>query len=98
MCDCLNRIIAANYWRLAKCIPARRSQMSRFPRRWLQLPDVGVWPQLPVLQSFQQIVELQESSRLLVDLGLGGRPDHPYGDLKVDSLVPHPLGKCFPRH
>ena len=51
--------------------------------RWLQLPDTGVWPQLPVLQSFQQIVELQESSRLLVDLGMGGRPDHPYGDLKA---------------
>ncbi len=59
---------------------------SCFPRRWLQLPDVGVWPQLPVLQSFQQIVELQESSRLLVDLGLGGRPDHPYGDLKVSAM------------
>lgn len=44
---------------------------------------MGVWPQLAVLQSFQQIVELQESSRLLVDLGLGGRPDHPYGELKV---------------
>lgn len=51
--------------------------------RWLQLPEMGVWPQLAVLQSFQQIVELQESSRLLVDLGLGGRPDHPYGELKV---------------
>lgn len=44
---------------------------------------MGVWPQLAVLQSFQQIVELQESSRLLVDLGLGGRPDHPYGELKA---------------
>lgn len=51
--------------------------------RWQQLPELGVWPQLALLQSFQQMVELQESSRLLVDLGLSGRPDHPYGDLKV---------------
>ena len=57
--------------------------MRRVLRRWQQLPEMGVWPQLSVLQSFQQIVELQESSRLLVDLGLGGRPDHPYGELKV---------------
>ena len=51
--------------------------------RWQQLPELGVWPQLALLQSFQQMVELQESSRLLVDLGLTGRPDHPYGDLKA---------------
>ncbi len=43
-----------------------------------------------MLQSFQQIVELQESSRLLVDLGLGGRPDHPYGDLKARGWVQNP--------
>lgn len=47
------------------------------------LPEVGPWPQLPLLAQFQQIVELQESARLLMDLGSSQRPDHQYRDLKV---------------
>lgn len=56
-------------------------------RRWWQLPAGGVWPQLGLLQSFHQIVELQESSRILVDLGQQ-RPDHQYSDLKARAQ-PH---------
>ena len=47
------------------------------------LPEVGTWPQLPLMAQFQQLVELQESTRLLIDLGSTQRPDHQYRDLKV---------------
>ena len=52
------------------------------PRRWWALPEVGSGPQIPLLTCFQQLVELQESTRLLVDLGAAGRSDHHYSDLK----------------
>ena len=38
---------------------------------------------MPLLARFQQIVELQESARLIMDLGAAQRPDHHYRDLKV---------------
>ena len=31
----------------------------------------------------QALVELQESTRILLELGSSRQPDHPYGDLKV---------------
>lgn len=52
------------------------------------LPEVGTWPQLPLLAQFQQIVELQESVRLLMDLAASNqRQDQQYRDLKVPLLV-----------
>ena len=55
--------------------------------RWWQLPQDSIWPQLGLLQGFQQMVELQESSRILVDLGqqmgAGQRADHTYTELKA---------------
>jgi transformation/transcription domain-associated protein len=37
-----------------------------------------------LLQTFQQLVELRESARVLLDLAAGNQrgPDHSYGDLK----------------
>jgi transformation/transcription domain-associated protein len=47
--------------------------------RWWQLPEVVSSAQLPLLQTFQQLVEVRESVRILADLGAGGgRPDHPF--------------------
>lgn len=58
--------------------------------RWWQLPQDSIWPQLGLLQGFQQMVELQESSRILVDLGQqmghAQRTDHTYTELKVCSI------------
>ena len=52
--------------------------------RWWQLPDVGVWPQLGMLMCFQRLVELQESTRILMDLGQPAHnPNHQYAELKV---------------
>lgn len=51
--------------------------------RWWQLPDVGVAPHTQLLQTFQQLIELKESSRILMDLAAANqRPDYTYGDLK----------------
>lgn len=53
-------------------------------RRWWQLPEVGVWPQLALLGVFQRLVELQESTRILMDLGQPAHnPNHQYAELKV---------------
>lgn len=53
-------------------------------RRWWQLPDVGVWPQMGMLMCFQRLVELQESTRILMDLGQPAHnPNHQYAELKA---------------
>lgn len=54
--------------------------------KWWQLPDIGAAPHIQhahiqLLQQFQQLVELKESARVLVDVS-NSRPDHPYGDVK----------------
>ena len=68
-------------------MPERRDLSNA--RRWWQLPQDSIWPQLGLLQGFQQVVELQESSRILVDLGqqmgAGPRADHTYTELKARS-------------
>lgn len=50
--------------------------------RWWQLPEVGVWPQLQLLSCFQRLVELTESTRILMDLGQP-QPNHQYSELKA---------------
>ena len=56
------------------------------PCRWWHLPDVGVWPQMGMLMCFQRLVELQESTRILMDLSATGHnPNHTYAELKVQS-------------
>ncbi|KAG1663525.1 hypothetical protein FOA52_003153, partial [Chlamydomonas sp. UWO 241] len=48
-------------------------------RKWWQLPSVGCTPQLPLLQVFQQLVELKESVRIMYDLANGNRvTNHPF--------------------
>lgn len=51
--------------------------------RWWQFPEVGVTAQVQLLMVFQQLVELQESTRILVDLGSQPRAEPHYGELKV---------------
>lgn len=53
--------------------------------RWWQLPEVGVWPQLQQLACFQRLVELTESTRILMDLGQP-QPNHQYSELKAGPL------------
>jgi transformation/transcription domain-associated protein len=38
---------------------------------WWQLPEMSVQSHVPLLQQFQQLVELQESARVLVEIGNG---------------------------
>ncbi|KAK9813189.1 hypothetical protein WJX72_010368 [[Myrmecia] bisecta] len=62
---------------------ARISQaIQKALERWWALPEVGVVPLVPLLAQFQPLVELQESTRILMDLGSAQRPDHQYTDLK----------------
>ncbi len=51
-------------------------------RRWWQLPEMNRWAKMPLLRSMQQVVELQESRRVLVDIG-NTTPGHAFGDLTV---------------
>ena len=43
-----------------------------------------MWPQMSMLMCFQRLVELQESTRILMDLGQPAHnPNHQYAELKV---------------
>jgi hypothetical protein len=44
-----------------------------------------VWPQLQQLACFQRLVELTESTRILMDLGQP-QPNHQYSELKALPL------------
>ena len=49
---------------------------------WWGLPAPGARARAPLAATFQRIVELQESTRALVDLGSAQRPGHQYSELK----------------
>ncbi|XP_010436242.1 PREDICTED: probable transcription-associated protein 1, partial [Camelina sativa] len=59
--------------------------------QWWQLPEMSLHARVPLLQQFQQLVEVQESSRIYVDItngskvpgnaAVGGQGNH-YADLK----------------
>ncbi|XVF18022.1 hypothetical protein REPUB_Repub10bG0175600 [Reevesia pubescens] len=40
---------------------------------WWQLPEMSVHARVPLLQQFQQLVEVQESARILVDIANGNK-------------------------
>ncbi|XVF59767.1 hypothetical protein PTKIN_Ptkin07bG0302500 [Pterospermum kingtungense] len=40
---------------------------------WWQLPEMSVHSRVPLLQQFQQLVEVQESARILVDIANGSK-------------------------
>ena len=42
--------------------------------RWWRLPETGAAPHIPLLHTFHVLVELQESIRILVELGNAQRP------------------------
>lgn len=41
--------------------------------QWWQLPEMSVHARIPLLQQFQQLVEVQESGRILVDIANGNK-------------------------
>ncbi|KAE8707127.1 hypothetical protein F3Y22_tig00110387pilonHSYRG00919 [Hibiscus syriacus] len=41
--------------------------------QWWQLPEMSVHARIPLLQQFQQLVEVQESARILVDIANGSK-------------------------
>ncbi|KAE8655962.1 hypothetical protein F3Y22_tig00117012pilonHSYRG00107 [Hibiscus syriacus] len=41
--------------------------------QWWQLPEISVHARVPLLQQFQQLVEVQESARILVDIANGSK-------------------------
>ncbi|KAI9081282.1 hypothetical protein K1719_036782 [Acacia pycnantha] len=41
--------------------------------QWWQLPEMSTHSKIPLLQQFQQIVEVKESSRILVDISTGNK-------------------------
>jgi len=47
------------------------------------MPKLGLWANGHLLAQFQEIVELQESRRLLYDIGRNQRPDNEFRNIKV---------------
>ncbi|KAL3681984.1 hypothetical protein R1sor_000006 [Riccia sorocarpa] len=45
--------------------------------QWWQLPEMAVQSHIPLLQQFQQLVELQESARVLLEIANGKMPQPP---------------------
>ncbi|CAL5373324.1 unnamed protein product [Camellia sinensis] len=41
--------------------------------QWWQLPEMSVHSRIPLLQQFQQLVEVQESARIIVDIANGNK-------------------------
>ncbi|WJX55825.1 non-specific serine/threonine protein kinase [Trifolium repens] len=41
--------------------------------QWWQLPEMSVHSRIPLLQKFQQLVEVQESARVLIDISNGNK-------------------------
>lgn len=41
--------------------------------QWWQLPEMSVHARIPLLQQFQQLVEVQESARIIVDIANGNK-------------------------
>ncbi|XP_031107078.1 transformation/transcription domain-associated protein-like [Ipomoea triloba] len=41
--------------------------------QWWQLPDMSIHSRIPLLQQFQQLVEVQESSRIIIDIANGNK-------------------------
>ncbi|XP_047310383.1 transformation/transcription domain-associated protein-like [Impatiens glandulifera] len=41
--------------------------------QWWQLPEMSVHSRIPLLQQFQQLVEVQESSRIIIDIANGNK-------------------------
>lgn len=41
--------------------------------QWWQLPEMSVYSRIPLLQQFQQLVEVQESARILIDISSGNK-------------------------
>eukprot|EP00899_Mesostigma_viride_P026573 jgi/Mesvir1/70/Mv13673-RA.2 len=58
---------------------------------WWQLPDVGLQSHLHLLHQFHKIVDLQESARLLMDIGLGSRLQSSHGAAGAGAaaVAPH---------
>lgn len=56
--------------------------------QWWQLPEMAVQSHIPVLQHFQQLVELQESARVLIEIGNGSKPP----SSGAGQLPPGPVG------
>ena len=54
--------------------------------RWWALPEVGLGPQAELLASFQRLVELQESARIILDLSQPRSPDYHHSDLRVSAF------------
>ncbi|KAL5822462.1 hypothetical protein ACOSQ3_020378 [Xanthoceras sorbifolium] len=56
--------------------------------QWWQLPEMSVHSRIPLLQQFQQLVEVQESARILVDIANGNKhsanPVGVHGNLYAD--------------
>uniref|UniRef100_A0A7I4F837 Non-specific serine/threonine protein kinase n=1 Tax=Physcomitrium patens TaxID=3218 RepID=A0A7I4F837_PHYPA len=53
--------------------------------QWWQLPEMAVQSHIPLLQQFQQLVELQESARVLLEIGNGNKPQ-PQGSGQVAGI------------
>lgn len=65
------------------CDARMQQAISTALNRWWQLPEFVINARLPLLQSFQNIVELKESCKIFLDLNMGSsQPNHPFKDVR----------------
>jgi transformation/transcription domain-associated protein len=58
--------------------------------QWWQLPEMAVQSHIPLLEQFQQLVELQESARVLLEIGNGNKaPSQGSGQLVGVQVALH---------
>ena len=71
------RVYAAlNSGRVSEAEQCWKQAVKLFLDRWWKLPELGAAAHAPSLHGFQVIVELQESTRVLVELSNAQRPQH----------------------
>ena len=71
------RVYAAlNSGRVAEAEQCWKQAVKLLLDRWWKLPELGAAAHVPSLHSFQVLVELQESTRVLVELSNAQRPQH----------------------
>jgi transformation/transcription domain-associated protein len=67
---------ALNSGRVAEAEQCWKQAVKLLLDRWWRLPELGAAAHVPSLHSFQVLVELQESTRVLVELSNAQRPQH----------------------
>ncbi|KAL4854024.1 Transcription-associated protein 1 [Chlorella vulgaris] len=69
-----------------------KQAMHQCVQQWWNMPEGNPWSYAPALHTFQRIVELQESWRIMVEFNTSGGPGQQYQEHKVYNLTIRQFG------